>query len=1074
MLRRLEKLQFVIGIIDKASSPIMRLQARLHALGVEHMKMYRQGFHEYGASALEASTKVGLITTALVAATAAAGALAKGLGVLGGGLTEAVAGAAPLVGAGAVGAMGAMNASGVSRDLTSLNTTTDISKETLQTYRYASRSIGMEAGLGEFGDISEVFSEVTEKIDELNEKGYKAEAYETLRKLKIPFRELRAMDADELLNRVAIRMDELGMSGKDKIELLDELVDDGSKLLPIIGKNAVVMQRFQDQAQATGGFITEEQTRLMRVSNTEVALLKTGLEGYGNVASEFAGRFMELYGPNMNQFLANNADGFRAWIDAQIVEIERLHKVMEKGGMGAVLEDLSPKLHAVFRAIGAFFKKMGQFFGGMNDSFFSPFMQQVKSTWDKTYQYLAASSSGARVAGYSFGAILLPIFIEVTRAWGDALIFINQNWEQIKAIFNWSPLGLIKNNWEALLLFFAPITKSISDLATHFGLLAPGINAAGAPMGSVLGLLVSLLAIILLNKIAFGAFYAIVRLFNAVWFVFKSLTMLVTLATWLFRASIIAARLAMIMYRLAIVATIISSIALQAAWLVLRQIVLLNIIALAAWRVALIAVNAVMIVMRSVGLVGFLIVMAAQIALLTVKTVIWRTATLAAYAAMVLLRGLNIASLLIALAASMSVAAIASGVMAVATTAASFAVGALTTALAILFSPIGLVIAAIAAVIAAVIALYYNWNKVTQYLQQTEWGQAVLAVFDAITHPVRTFNQLANWLHQKWQQLLGALQNTGWGSQLIAVFSALMSPIDLLKAGAQSLKNYWDSTVSSLSNTSWGQAISGTIQNLLGFIDKFKEGWAFVKNAASQKISGAWSGVKSFVGLSDDSSQAPSATSTPVDGGARALGGPVMPGHFYQVNEHGPEILQTGGQSYLMTGGIQGNIVPFPTLFRNQNNTAANITERIAGFDNTSNTTLDTTDNVINLTERYAQKTNNNNAIGQGHISNTVTQLDKLGSTSSEKVFSEKLTAISINDKQSDSQNIDDTTHIPTIRPQMPSSGHLRQQITNMGKGTSNNRTIQSGRTISIGQLTIVVQGDLDTEQFMHELEMVA
>jgi TP901 family phage tail tape measure protein len=46
------------------------------------------------------------------------------------------------------------------------------------------------------------------------------------------------------------------------------------------------------------------------------------------------------------------------------------------------------------------------------------------------------------------------------------------------------------------------------------------------------------------------------------------------------------------------------------------------------------------------------------------------------------------------------------------------------------------------------------------------------------------------------------------------------------------------------------------------------------------------------------------------NGGARATGGPVNAGHFYRVNELGPELLQMSGMTYLMMGGANGQITP--------------------------------------------------------------------------------------------------------------------------------------------------------------------
>lgn len=45
-------------------------------------------------------------------------------------------------------------------------------------------------------------------------------------------------------------------------------------------------------------------------------------------------------------------------------------------------------------------------------------------------------------------------------------------------------------------------------------------------------------------------------------------------------------------------------------------------------------------------------------------------------------------------------------------------------------------------------------------------------------------------------------------------------------------------------------------------------------------------------------------------GGGHADGGQVSPGSFYKVNERGPELYTQGGNTYLMAGSQQGNVVP--------------------------------------------------------------------------------------------------------------------------------------------------------------------
>ena len=45
-------------------------------------------------------------------------------------------------------------------------------------------------------------------------------------------------------------------------------------------------------------------------------------------------------------------------------------------------------------------------------------------------------------------------------------------------------------------------------------------------------------------------------------------------------------------------------------------------------------------------------------------------------------------------------------------------------------------------------------------------------------------------------------------------------------------------------------------------------------------------------------------------GGAKAGGGVVNSGMFYQVNEHGPEMLSVGGRDFLMMGNQSGKVTP--------------------------------------------------------------------------------------------------------------------------------------------------------------------
>lgn len=70
-------------------------------------------------------------------------------------------------------------------------------------------------------------------------------------------------------------------------------------------------------------------------------------------------------------------------------------------------------------------------------------------------------------------------------------------------------------------------------------------------------------------------------------------------------------------------------------------------------------------------------------------------------------------------------------------------------------------------------------------------------------------------------------------------------------------------------------------------------------------------------------------------GGGRADGGPVSPNTLYRVNERGPELFESGGNQYLMTGARGGKVIPNagggPTIIVNVTGTNAPDVRRAAG-----------------------------------------------------------------------------------------------------------------------------------------------
>lgn len=748
-------------------------------MGLAQMRLFNQNFHNYGNSAAATARKVALITAALTAAIAATAAL-----------TSAMLPLAGMAGVSIGAAVGTANTAGVARESALLQQQTGIDTETLQQYRQAGRAVGIEGGFGAVGDSGKIMTEIHTKIIAPDDALAK-----TLAQVQIPLAEIKGLKADEVLNRVVAQTQKLGMTDVQASAVLEELAGDASKLLPLLRDGSAQLQRFRDQSATVGAIITPEQAALMKITNTEWALMKTGVEGYGNILSTVGGNFMKLFGPEINQWFADSADGMRQWASDSVQELQRLHGVFKSGGLRAVYEDLFPNL-------SAFTQRVGAFVTGFTASFGTPFMETVRSTWARVSAVLGNTAGGAQGFGSAFGAAILPVMAATMEAIGDAVIFLEKNWDFVKQLFAWSPLGLVISNWGAITDALEPVGKAVKDLAEYFGLVAPGVNDTGSAMGSLVGVLAAVAGVVLLNKIAFGAAYHLVKLYRGVLILLKATTMAVTAVTW-------------------------------------------------AYNAALAVIRGTMIAIRAVSLVGFLVSMGASMAAASVGT--WSLAG----------------------------------------------------AMAVLTSPITLIIAAVALLAAGAYYLYTHWAQVKAYLGETAWGQALLTVINAVIHPVDTFNAAVSYLSGLWASTKASLAETTWGQMILTAINALFSPFEAFKTSINAAKAVWDGIKGSLADTSWGQAIIGTIQSILGWITKFTEGWASLKNAASEKISGAWGSVKATLGMGADA---------PAAGAPRALGGTVLPGYFHRVSERGPELWNTIGGTFLLTGNMGGQIIPFPTI----------------------------------------------------------------------------------------------------------------------------------------------------------------
>ena len=179
---------------------------------------------------------------------------------------------------------------------------------------------------------------------------------------------------------------------------------------------------------------------------------------------------------------------------------------------------------------------------------------------------------------------------------------------------------------------------------------------------------------------------------------------------------------------------------------------------------------------------------------------------------------------------------------------------------AFLLNPIGLAVAAIAT---AAFLVYRNWDSVKGYAQ-AKW------------------TQFKSW----WAK----------SSLMEKVMRLSTAPVQIARVLATDFFNWWK-------GTELGQKTIKIASDAVDYVRNKMQGFVDWWNGLSLKTITA-SVQQSTVG------QWVTQTGRNMFGGGRATGGPVLPGHFYQVNEMGPELLQLANRTYLMMGGAAGHVLP--------------------------------------------------------------------------------------------------------------------------------------------------------------------
>lgn len=96
-----------------------------------------------------------------------------------------------------------------------------------------------------------------------------------------------------------------------------------------------------------------------------------------------------------------------------------------------------------------------------------PFL--VSGIWSVTAA-LVANPIGAAIAAIAVSALLIYKYWEPIKAfaqsmWGAVSGFVTENWDTIKRVLSWTPIGLIVANWEPIRKFFVGLFQDIKSTA---------------------------------------------------------------------------------------------------------------------------------------------------------------------------------------------------------------------------------------------------------------------------------------------------------------------------------------------------------------------------------------------------------------------------------------------------------------------------------------------------------------------------------------------------------------------------------------------------------------------------------
>lgn len=190
--------------------------------------------------------------------------------------TKAGAVGAAIAGATAVaGSLAALLRTDVIKELKATSDAFGVSVESLSSWSYAARSVGIETD-----KVGDIFKDTSDKIGDFIATGG-GEAKDLFDNLNLSIDELRGLKPDEQLLAIADGLDEVGTNG-EKIFYLESLADEASRLLPLLADGAKGLKELQREAEILGVTLDDVDAAMVNEAARSFQTLGGAAEGFSN------------------------------------------------------------------------------------------------------------------------------------------------------------------------------------------------------------------------------------------------------------------------------------------------------------------------------------------------------------------------------------------------------------------------------------------------------------------------------------------------------------------------------------------------------------------------------------------------------------------------------------------------------------------------------------------------------------------------------------------------------------------------------------------------------------------------